>query len=416
MSRTWNYLRKHHGLAWLLGVTLGLRSLWLVFGTPAALSHDELGYHEMVRQFLERGVLGYYSASPTAFVTPGYPLFVAAIYKIVALFGGGEAAQIVALRSVQMLLGVGTVALIYVLARRLLRSERGALIAGWFVALYPSSFMAQERLLTETLFTFLFALYALRMVELFDKRRLRDHASVALLLGVTTLVRPSVVPLLVLPYVVDFVSRRDRRFLAGFALTLTVWCAVMMPWWVRNCAVYERFIPLATQSGNPILRGADPWDPYDHVGPSVIEGVPEEDMSRVAMERIRQGLKEDPALWIGWFTYGKITWLWGNPWSLSPWPSRLMHWVVILLLGVPSMFAALGRAIKAAFGPQLPTAEVEALGWIATTLVVITLLQLAFIPIPRYIYPLTPLVSIFAASGVLWLVGEYGRRYGGTVG
>ena len=39
---------------------------------------------------------------------------------------------------------------------------------------------------------------------------------------------------------------------------------------------------LATQTGDPMLRGTDPWDPYDHVGPSIIAGVRPEDMSAVA--------------------------------------------------------------------------------------------------------------------------------------
>lgn len=36
----------------------------------------------MARQFLDKGFLGYMSSRPNAYITPGYPLFLALIYKL----------------------------------------------------------------------------------------------------------------------------------------------------------------------------------------------------------------------------------------------------------------------------------------------------------------------------------------------
>lgn len=46
------------------------------------VSHDSIYYDEMVRQLLETGVYAYKDTEPNAQVTPGYPLFMAAVYKL----------------------------------------------------------------------------------------------------------------------------------------------------------------------------------------------------------------------------------------------------------------------------------------------------------------------------------------------
>ena len=75
-------------LVLVLALGLGVRLWWISTNSPHNLTHDEIGYHEMTRQFLNKGFLGYYSNKPNAFVTPGYPLFLAAVYKAVEIING----------------------------------------------------------------------------------------------------------------------------------------------------------------------------------------------------------------------------------------------------------------------------------------------------------------------------------------
>ena len=90
-----------------------------------AARHDELGYAEMARQLIARGVYGYYSTSPNAFTTPGYPLFVTGVFKLANLLGVSGGGEFAALRAAQMLLGVLAVWLVFLLGRRVGGRARG---------------------------------------------------------------------------------------------------------------------------------------------------------------------------------------------------------------------------------------------------------------------------------------------------
>jgi hypothetical protein len=120
----------------------------------------------------------------------------------------------------------------------------------------------------------------------------------------------------VVPYIIDYWQRRDVEVFKGLIVAGLAFSLVMMPWWVRNYVVLNKVVVFATQSGNPFLRGTDPYDPYDKIGPSIMAGVPESAMQRVGVERIRQGLQTDPGRWIKWFTVGKFEFLWVKPWGM----------------------------------------------------------------------------------------------------
>lgn len=400
MSRLLDRLADRLGLTRRQAAVLGAivlvallgRLAMLVLRYPQAMSHDELGYDVMARQLITRGVFGIYSTEPNAFVTPGYPLVVAAVFKAVFALGGGHALALAALRTLQALLGAATVALTFSVGRKAV-GVRVGLVAAAVMALYPSAYMAQGRVLTEAVFTFLFVAWLLAALVLRDRRTLAWHLAVGALFAAATLVRPAVLPMLPLVYALDLVERRDWRFaFVGGIVALLAFAAVMSPWWVRNRVTLGRTVLFATQTGNPLLRGADPWDPYDKVGPSVIEGVPEARMADVAKARIRRGFAEDTANWLAWFTVGKWWWLWGKPWMETWLPSRLIHYVAILGLGWLGVIGGLfDRRVRL----------------LALVVLVTTAAQLAFIPIPRYMYPLTPVMAILGAWAALSLYARF---------
>jgi 4-amino-4-deoxy-L-arabinose transferase-like glycosyltransferase len=370
---------------WFAVVVAGafaLRLAWFLALRGGGASHDELGYITMAERFVRTGVLGYLSAAPDAFTTPGYPVFLAAIYKVVWWIAGYGANGVTAVRFVQMLLSTATVALAFFIGARTGR-KAAAFLPAIVLAIDPTSLMAQGRVLTETVFTFVFLAWVLVALLLLQRRSWGWHVAFGAALAITVLVRPVVAPLFVLPYVLDFIKRRDVRFLLGGLAALLAFAVVMSPWWVRNYTTFHKVIPFATQSGNPLLRGADPFDPYDHVGPSTINGVPEEQMTAVALARIRAGLRADPLLWIGWFTVGKWWFLWGEPWSNTVGLARLLHLVFVVFIGWPAVLIGLFD---------------ERRRFLALTVVLLTLAQMVFIPIPRYVYPLTPLVLVLAGA------------------
>lgn len=362
------------------------RLAMLALHYPPAMSHDEIGYDVMSRQLVARGVFGIYSTSPNAFVTPGYPLLIAAVYKVAFALGGGHALALASLRTLQALFGAATVALLFALGRKA-GGPRVGLVAAAVFAVYPSSFMAQGRVLTESFFTFLLVAWLLVALTMRERRTLAWHLASGALFAIATLVRPAVLPLLPLVYALDLVERRDWRFaFVGGIAGLVAFCALMSPWWIRNEVTLHQRVLFATQTGNPFLRGTDPWDPYDKHGPSIIAGVPEKDMLAVGRARVKEGLREDPANWIAWFTVGKWWYLWRLPWMESSAFSRWLHYAAILVLGwigvVLGLFDRRARLL-------------------ALAVIVVTGAQLMFIPIPRYMFPMTPVMAVLGARVAL---------------
>ncbi len=380
-------------LALILALTLVSRLGYVYVSPPLTLTHDEVGYHRMTLQFLEKGFLGYYSDQPRAFVTPGYPLFLAAAYYLGRL---GHVEPLAAARTAQVLVSVGSVWLVFLIAGKS-GSTRAGLIAAGLAAVYPSSLMANNRILTEVLYIFFSLAYIYALMIAFEKQGFRWHAWSGALLGLAVLVRPVATPFLVVPYLVWLVLNRDRRILAGLLAAAIAFCLVMTPWWLRNYLVFDKVIIFSTESGNPLLRGTDPYDVYDRDGPSVIKNVPDDEMTRTAVRRIREGLRTDPWLWIKWFTVGKLSFLWLKPWGVyTPW-AKILHFAVFVVLGWLGTFANLWHA---------------RLRWPALFIVFTTLTQLAFIPIERYIYPLTPLMAVMAST----LIVKIGQKTLDTTG
>lgn len=369
-------------LVLILVCALAGRLLYLYYTGPLKLSHDETGYHQMTEQFLTKGFLGYYADKPTAFVTPGYPLFLAAIYSTVKAVRGASADPLPVVRTVQALISVAIVYLAFCLGRSTGRLSAG-FIAAALTAAYPPMYMANNRILTEVLYTFFIMAYVYAAQLMLKRHTLRLHVLNGGLLALAVLVKPTAAPLLVVPYIIDFWQRRDPEVIKGFLVAAVAFSLVMMPWWVRNYVVLDKVVIFATQSGNPLLRGTDPYDPYDKIGPSIIQGVPEEEMSKVAVARIKKGFKTEPWLWTKWYTAGKFEFLWVKPWGILDRETKAFHLIVFVVLGWLGVLYGLTR---------------RELRWLAVVPVLVTLLQLMFIPISRYMFPLIPLMGVLAAA------------------
>ena len=95
------------------------------------MQYDTLNYHNMANQFLEKGFLGYPvwnlpKDEPNAYVTPGYPLFLSLIYKVV---GNGQEVGIMAVKFVQAILSTLSVLIIYLIGKRIKSSVVGIIAA-----------------------------------------------------------------------------------------------------------------------------------------------------------------------------------------------------------------------------------------------------------------------------------------------
>jgi 4-amino-4-deoxy-L-arabinose transferase-like glycosyltransferase len=164
--------------------------------------------------------------------TPGYPLFVAAIYRV---FGERNTAVLL----VQVLLSAVTVFLVYLLAARMWSPNVG-LVAALFTAVEPLQSATTATLLTETLAAFLLVVVAAIGYVVFtaDRPRWWQWAGLGLALTAATFVRPVTyyLPLFVVALLVARCVRRRNwhgitTATAAFLVPIVVLCGA---WMVRN--------------------------------------------------------------------------------------------------------------------------------------------------------------------------------------
>lgn len=223
----------------VVGATVFLRlaSLaWIASREPENLrEHDSFKYERPALALLE---IGRFScdparpAEPEVVRTPGYPVFIAAVYAVV---GRNAVAVIVA----QILLSAGTLLITWRLAARRF-DEAVAAGAVAVAAVDPISFFYSQVLLTETVFTFLVVAALFFVTRWFDEPGRRPWSLAA---GVALALAAHVRPLayyLIVPVVAAFVAgairrRLPARVIAAGALAPTLpWIVLVGGWQLRN--------------------------------------------------------------------------------------------------------------------------------------------------------------------------------------
>lgn len=368
----------------LVIVALLLR-LKFVFGmNHSPLVTDALNYDVMTRQFLDKGFLGYIADKPNAYITPGYPFFLSLIYLI---FGYKAGSPITQVRVVQSLFGALTCLVVYFIGKKAKNKTVGFTAAAVY-AVYPTFVWSPSLILTETIYNFFFLLYIYLQVRILETKSNLSSFVCGLIFAVAVLIRPVIFPLLAVPFIYHYYVTRDKRVVRIFAYTAAGVILVMIPWWIRNLVVMEKFILLATQTGNPFIAGMFPYfDKIDishyNVKNQVAEG----------LRMLFEGLRTQPLLFIKWFTIGKLNFIFGYSWFYpekgftflsSIW---LLHFVIIVLGWLGVLFSMIKGRLRV----------------ISLFAIILTLFQLLFVPDARYAYSIMPLLIVLMAYTVDYL-------------
>jgi hypothetical protein len=186
---------------------------------------------------------------PTAWLTPVYPLLVAATFKVFGIFTVRSFFFLVFLNIV-----FSTAACIPIFhAAKKVAGIGVASLAAWLWAIFPNAVMIPFEWIWDTALAALLAATLLwATLELANSRRARDWSLYGLLWGFTLMTNPSLGSLL--PFLLGWAAYRawwssyprpqNLSWLAkpGVALGLAVLCCV--PWTMRNYSVFHRFVPL----------------------------------------------------------------------------------------------------------------------------------------------------------------------------
>jgi 4-amino-4-deoxy-L-arabinose transferase-like glycosyltransferase len=249
---------------WLLVIVLlatALRFAWVLYAArePRAL-HDPSLYEVYAARIADGH--GYTAADGQA--TTYYPVgYVGALGALVWLVRLAPFPDNVPLTAglFNLVLGVGTVALIFEIARRLFDNRIGLVAAG-VVALWPNLIFHTAVILTETLFIFLVMAAVLLIVALpassqwIGWRRLAAFGGVVAL---SALVRPISLSFLPVLVVVLAIARAGwRTTIASFGIAAMAVVVVVAPWTLRNLRETGSFVPISTNLGDNLCMSRHP--------------------------------------------------------------------------------------------------------------------------------------------------------------
>ncbi len=253
----------------MLAVAAGLLlRLWWILHL-GQITVDTRNYGMFARNLLEHGVYGFdnlrngilLAPVPTLIRLPGYPLFLAACFR---LFG---MENYTAVMLVQAAFDLWTCVLVAGIARRLFHL-RTALATLWLAALCPftANYVAVPLTETLTLFCIALAFYALLRWRDSGRRVDRWLLALAFALAYAILLRPEqgLLAAAVVPAVFALAFRQEGFRALGPTLIVSVLTLLpLVPWAARNWRTFHVFQPLAprfaTDPGALINYGFQRW-------------------------------------------------------------------------------------------------------------------------------------------------------------
>ena len=406
----------------VLTLAAALRFLLLLLWSPE-LSGDALDYDRLAHSLIDgRGYINP-RGELTSLHPPLYPAFVAAGYAI-----SGGAMQ--GVRFLQATLDVGTVALTYLIGRRLFGRGPG-LLAALLISVNLGTVAATGRLLSETLFTFLLmATVAVTVRWLWAMREGRVQAVVALgiatgvLLGVATLTR-GIFLLYTVPLIVVAAWRRwvheppsDRvpsapalrkATVAAILAVPVTFAVVLTPWTLRNYQAHGAFVPVTTQVGMMLYASYNPPTgifgllPRDEVT-AAAEHLKEPEASVALARAVVDSIYTSPGKALR-LEVLKVLYFWVPlDWEILPFSGAFNP--TYAFIAIWSLFYVTLRLPRENSPPTWPA-------WLP--ILYFFGMALVFHGSPRYRLPVEPLLALFAAAGLASLDRRVGRWTSGAL-
>jgi 4-amino-4-deoxy-L-arabinose transferase-like glycosyltransferase len=208
---------------------------------------DGLYHHEWALRI----VSGDFWGDGVFFRAPLYPYFLALLYKM-------SGSSIAFALAVQNLIGTATAVLVYLLAREYL-ARRVALLAGLIAATYWPFLYFEGDLLIVSLILCLNTAALLLAVRAIRRSDARLAGVAGVLFGLSAIARPSV--LIVIPFLPLAMKRPDTTWSYVARRALVLWAGVFVvvsPVLIRNFVVGRDFVPIASQGGVNFYIGNNP--------------------------------------------------------------------------------------------------------------------------------------------------------------
>lgn len=420
----------------ILVLGFGLRAYRVVepLATPG---DDSRAYYALSKALYEEGSYGGPGFRDSSDWSPGAPLLYAASFYATA--GAREGAA----RIVELLCGLGSILLVYLLGRRLGRAlgdeataRDAGLLAAFGVAVYPPFVHSTGALFSEPPAMLTLPAAVLAFLWASEQTRARAWLLPGFLFGLTALIRPEYllvgIAFAALAALATWRERGWRPGLAGAILFAVALLLPIVPWTVRNAIVLDRLVPISTGGGKALYVGTllpadgeyqrakallveryrgrglepgsealdrvDPTPLFDRVAALHPELPRDEALGKVGKENLYDYLGEDP-LGYAAMTARKVWRMWsgGVGEAMASTPGRVVQ-VLLVALGLLGLgLLAARRRLGEALAMAMPIALVTAVGALS-------------LAAPRRNEILMTLVFPLAAAALVWLAAVVSSR------
>ncbi|MFC9775432.1 ArnT family glycosyltransferase [Paenibacillus chitinolyticus] len=381
-SRLWKKML----IVFILALALGLRLFYVLGEQYEPVEYDQKNYTTMAVQMLEKGIYGYNEAKSNTLVTPGFPVFLAAI---LAVFGYTDIERtFMVVRVLQVFISLGAVWYIYKIGLRLFNRTTG-LIAAFFASVYGTFIVVNSLILTEVIFLTSFMALIYYQVKIVQENRTRDHLLAGLLLALVVLIRPNTLVVAPVPYVFLWFQHKKPYF-KEISFGVLAFALGMLPWWIRNAITFHEIIFISKGgAGNPLLGGTDPY----YRGTLDWSKIDFSNQQGEAIKRIKEGLQTDPALWIRWFTVGKMKEMFLNKLYIGDYGSSVPAWYAPWIPRFHKflVYAGMGGSLIAFFIHK-------SYRYLITVFLILLGTQLMFIPEARYTIGMMPFLMLIISA------------------
>lgn len=383
-----------------------------VFNTIVPLDtydNDDVRYLHSAKTLLETGKLTYFNPEKsTVYIMPG---IVVALVPFVAVFG--EVGAVFAFKIFQILLQIIGLYLIGLISQKLF-GDKISKFSMIVLSVYYSWCIMINYLYTEVIFTILLLLLIYLTLIAFDENKIKFYAWAGFVWALAVLVRSTIAVFPIVILIMFLIKRYSFAQIAKISLVVTaIFCAVMSPWWIRNYIVFDRFIPLTISSGMPMLEGSVIWQvgSENDVEELIIfwrERIADMGRDEIArdskelleaQENIKNSFRDDFGKALRWHTLDKMYIQWRHAWistAFTDFNDRIKNTFTaaqyehVLIL----VFAVVGAIFMLA-------TKANRVNRVYLLLIILyfNFIHLPFIPIPRYMLPIMPLVIVFSCYG-----------------
>jgi len=261
VSRVRNMFHEERLIWWLLVVATVIRIAALVdkgvYFDPNF--SDAAGYLESARVLASTGRLGFYGYEHSAYVMPGFVLFL----TLFNLATPNVFLQYLAIKASMILMSAASIYVLYLIGKRIGGTRVGLIAAALFTLSMPQIYTGTLAL-SENPFTLSVLGLTLFVIRLADKPSWRVFGWCLVILVTAVFIKQAAIGLLPPVLVYLLVRRYPTSLLAKqVVLTVVILALSLSPWWARNYRVFGEFVPFTSMSAATVLHGSyQRFQPY----------------------------------------------------------------------------------------------------------------------------------------------------------